>query len=77
MRHIITAGDDAQYRELQSYLMSRYREHVRVASERRRFFSVENLPDQGLSTVRRSGASVAEEFQYSPDHGGSSPTRTG
>ena len=77
MRYIITAGDDAQYRELQSYLLRQYREHVRVASEKRRVLSVEDLPEQGLNRVRRSGAAVAEDFQYTPDHGGSSPPSIG
>jgi hypothetical protein len=55
--------------------MERFQDHVRVASEKGRAFSVEDLPEQALKDVQRTGASVAEEFRYDVECGG--PARSG
>ena len=64
MRLLIRADNDAVYRTVAAFLMERYREHIRVASDKRRMLSVEDLPREALNIVRAAGASVAEEFQY-------------
>ena len=61
---MITAENDAQYEQLSSLLLEGYGSYVRVASEKRRLLSVDNLPEQALSAVRRVGATVAEDIQY-------------
>ncbi len=64
MRYLVAAENDTIYRNVSAFLMDRYRDNVRVASEKRRFLSVENLPDVAVNEIREQGASVEEEFQY-------------
>jgi hypothetical protein len=63
MRYKVKAPNPAAYQDVVEFLHGR-RIPVLVASEKRRFLSVGDLPDDDLREITAKGAEVTPDFQY-------------
>jgi hypothetical protein len=62
VRYKVQAPDDSTYREVVNLLSGRV--HVFVASEKRRFLSTGDLPEDCLAEIAAKGAEVQPDIRY-------------
>ncbi|HUR79819.1 MAG TPA: hypothetical protein VM733_03575 [Thermoanaerobaculia bacterium] len=70
MRYKIIAEDDESYQHVVRYLGTHQPGHVKVRLPDRRVLSAENLTVRTIDALKKIGARVSEEFQYSIDRNG-------
>lgn len=63
MRYKVKALNPAAYQDVVAFLHGR-RIPVLLASEKRRFLAVGDLPDDDLREIAAKGAEVTPDFQY-------------
>ena len=67
MRYKIIARDDEAYQHIVRYLGTYEPGHVKVRLPDRRIVSAENLTVSTIDALKKFGARVSEEFQFSMD----------